>query len=367
MSNNREGTDVLPTAKRESWVFTINNPTEDCYRKLSGAIPKITYLVGQLERGGTGTLHFQGYCETSRINRKQIEKLLGGRAWVGARRGTQEQAINYVTKELSRVHNREHGWPENSIQWGTPRQKAKGDFKNALTDKSISATEIIELFPLEALKSLPNLLKMKEMQTRGFKRDKPSIRIYFGTTGTGKTLTASLKYPEAYNAVWPTGGRWWWPGYDGESEVILNEFRHQVAFNTLIQVLDRGNYVCEVKGGNVTLKANTFAITTNMEPKDWYPKVKDKSPLWRRIKEWGKIYKVTKEPLPEGCTGNTYKGVDIDFVCKKTRWEIPEDWLIPPKEDRMIDETPGTGPHGEPIPGWMNRMDDEGDFNGEYH
>lgn len=102
--------------------------------------------------------------------------------------------------------------------------------------------------------------------------------------------------------------------------------------------------------------------------KDWYPNVKDRSALFRRLKEWAKIYEVTRREMPEG-SSNNYKGVEIPFIIDKERWEVPDELIKTPVERfmQMLEtegrdpnwETPGTDAHGFPV-----RMPRERDLQG---
>lgn len=71
------------------------------------------YLIYQLERGKCGKLHVQGYAQVAKATRNTtLARLIGLDAHVECRKGTHEEAVNYVTKEDTRV--------EGPFEYGTP-------------------------------------------------------------------------------------------------------------------------------------------------------------------------------------------------------------------------------------------------------
>ena len=119
--------------------------------------------------------------------------------------------------------------------------------------------------------------------------ERPEVYIFYSEeSGTGKSYTARRMFPNAYRPPWPTGGRWWWPNYKGEKEVLLDEFRHQISYDKMLQLLDYGGLWIEGKGTNHKCQANVFIITTNIAPWKWYPKkgITGGAMLQRRLKEF---------------------------------------------------------------------------------
>lgn len=94
---------------------------------------RIRYLTGQLEAGSeTGRWHWQLYLETTESMRistvVNILKRIFGKSTsvrVEVRRGSQQQAIAYVTKEESRIKGPfSHGTPAPSRAKGKPKHKS---------------------------------------------------------------------------------------------------------------------------------------------------------------------------------------------------------------------------------------------------
>ncbi len=252
----------------------------------------VQYVVMQSERGnGEQTLHYQGYVEFKQAKRRAgVKDLFGPRAHVERRMGNQAQAIAYCKKrDGTQV-------PGLSGEWGVPKRvnqmkKCLDTIAVGLRDGSLDMMDIEEdfggIYLLHKDKIEDYAIKQK-----GSRRWAMEIEIYVGESGAGKSYTADLENPGAYYVPWPAGGRWWWPGYRGQDVVIMDEFRHQIKMDVMLKMLDRYTWVLEAKGRNFEFVSKKIVITTNIDPKDWYPGVATdtKEPLARRIREFCKIY-----------------------------------------------------------------------------
>lgn len=61
-----------------------------------------------------------------------------------------------------------------------------------------------------------------------------------------------------------------WDGYQNESAVIIDEFRGGIDIAHLLRWLDRYPVRVEIKGSSTTLLADSFWITSNLSPFQWY-------------------------------------------------------------------------------------------------
>lgn len=83
--------------------------------------------------------------------------------------------------------------------------------------------------------------------------------------------------------VFPSNFRWC--GYRDQTKVVIDEFRGAIDIAHLLRWLDRYPVLVEVKGGSRPLLASTIWITSNMDPRTWYPDLDDqtKAALLRRL------------------------------------------------------------------------------------
>jgi len=109
-------------------------------------------------------------------------------------------------------------------------------------------------------------------------------KVFWGTTGTGKSRTA---WEEAGLDAYAKDPRTkWWCGYRGEKHVIFDEFRGSIDIAHLLRWLDRYPVRVEVKGGTYPLFAERIWITSNIHPRQWYPDLDSATldALLRRLK-----------------------------------------------------------------------------------
>jgi hypothetical protein len=112
-------------------------------------------------------------------------------------------------------------------------------------------------------------------------RKKPEVIWIYGPTGTGKTEFCRqwLNDDDAY--FWD--GSSWWQEYEGESTIIVDEFRGTIPFHQLLKLLDDLPYPVYYRGGSTFLQSKKFVFTSHQHPKDLYQTIEDKEQLMRRI------------------------------------------------------------------------------------
>jgi len=105
-----------------------------------------------------------------------------------------------------------------------------------------------------------------------------------GPTGCGKSAGARYQYPNIFNVMVPRpGGQLWFDGYEGENEILLDDFDGSIDFRLLLRMTDIYAMRVEIKGGRVERNWHVVIITSNKMPGTCYEK-EDISPLLRRIK-----------------------------------------------------------------------------------
>jgi len=130
---------------------------------------------------------------------------------------------------------------------------------------------------LQGIRTAEKLLVYKEPKRTW----KPKVLWFCGASGTGKTKMAFELCPDAYMAM-DTGQ--WWEGYDGHSEVIIDDMRKDfLKFHQLLKLLDRYPYRVEQKGSSRQFLAKTIIITSCYSPDQMYDTREDIYQLLRRI------------------------------------------------------------------------------------
>lgn len=95
--------------------------------------------------------------------------------------------------------------------------------------------------------------------------------VYWGPTGTGKSKRA---WEESGLGAYGKDPRSkFWCGYQGQENVVIDEFRGGIDAAHLLRWLDRYPVRVEIKGSSRPLCAKTFWITSNLQPSAWFPEL----------------------------------------------------------------------------------------------
>lgn len=270
-------------SRSRNYLFTYFPDPEDDETFLlldPSEIKDCKYCIYQYEQcPETLRVHLQGYIEfNNAISLTQVKERLHAQApncHLEPRRGSQQEAVAYCSKEESRL--------DGPYSFGDPGpgQGARKDIDDlhrtlneGATLRQVSQTH----FPLflryeRAINSYIRLNNLPRSQ------EKKTITIVFhGPSGIGKTRSARLL--ASFLAVNPddiyehpikaTGT--WFDGYRSQSVAIMDEFSGATVPPTMFNVLsDRGPCVvpCHGTAGN-QWNPDILIITTNTHPRLWW-------------------------------------------------------------------------------------------------
>lgn len=263
----------MPAKQLCSFVFTINNYTDQDITLIKENIFNFSYLIYGFEKGEEGTPHIQGYAELN--NRKTLNalKLFLPRAHIERRLGTARQASDYCCKEDNDPFI--HG--EISSQG---KRSDLDDVAEAIIDKK-TIKEVANLFPSQYIKFHKGIEKLRNLQIEA-RSEPPTVIVIYGASGTGKTKYFYDNYKDGYK--WEPHQQQWFDGYDGHESVLFDEFRGQLPFTMLLNLLDRYETKVQYKGGMSQFVAKNIIITSPDHPKYWYPNLNERmDQLYRRI------------------------------------------------------------------------------------
>lgn len=98
-----------------------------------------------------------------------------------------------------------------------------------------------------------------------------TVSVFWGRTGTGKSRRA---WEEAGMDAFPKDPlSKFWDGYRGHRHVVFDEFRGTISISHILRWFDRYPVIVEVKGGSVVFSATKIWITSNLDPRLWYPDI----------------------------------------------------------------------------------------------
>jgi hypothetical protein len=94
------------------------------------------------------------------------------------------------------------------------------------------------------------------------------VEVLCGPPGCGKTRAAHERFPDIFTVncedAFP------FDGYDGERQILIDDFDGNMKYHQLLRVLDGHQYRCNVKGGHRYAKWTHIIITSNYKPEFWY-------------------------------------------------------------------------------------------------
>ncbi len=277
--------------------FTINNPIESDYADLANLEVECDYLIYSKEHFNqethpNTTPHLQGYLELHNQQRFNTFRKKLPRAHLEMRRGTSLQASGYC-KEEDGAEVYEYG------TLSAPGKKGGLDDIVAMVTSGMSKRKMAEENPMAVFKHHRGIDALRDALSKPYDSSiEREVYVYWGPTGTGKTRKALEENPGAYK--WGPANKTWFHKYDGEKTVILDEFRGQIPFGMLLQLLDRYPMKVETKGSMVEFVPTKIIITSPYPPDQWYTsdefnKFERKEQLLRRLKG---IYRFGDDPNP---------------------------------------------------------------------
>jgi hypothetical protein len=260
-------------------MFTLNNP--EGYKPELEWKDEIKFLVYQLEKGKEETLHLQGYVQFTKNKRLAALKKLCPRAHWEKRQGSHEQAKAYCTKEDTRQSE-----PVMVGEEPAPGKRNDLDAVKKLIDTGASWKQVADEHFTQFVKYERGLRSYSSLtaKPRDFKTE---VIVLYGPTGTGKSLFCRTNAPDAYWYFPQKDGKWW-DGYEGEDDIVIDEFYGQLQWSAALRLFDRYPCQVEVKGRTINFAPKRIFITSNKEPYYWYPSKGDQfQTLNRRL---DKIY-----------------------------------------------------------------------------
>lgn len=255
-------------SKHRAYSFTLNNYTSDQVTALKEI--KYKYIVLGDEIGESGTPHIQGYIVfTSPISFSSIKKKIP-KAHIEVSKGNAEQNRDYCSKQTLL-------YEDGDIPLKAGKRTDIDHVREVLQETPSMREVTLVAQSYQAVKIAEQYLKYHEK-----KRDwKPTVKWYYGGTGTGKSKAAYEELEDPYTCA---DTNKWWEGYDAHENVIIDDFRKDfIKFHDLLKLLDRYPYRIECKGSSRQLLARTIIITTPYHPKDTYENQEDINQLLRRI------------------------------------------------------------------------------------
>lgn len=258
---------------QKNWVFTINMPDEPCCEPACWDVSKVQYCIWQLEVGEQGTWHYQGYVQLKQKKRlSTVKNQLCKHAHWEPRRGTHEQAKAYASKRETRASN-EEGFT-GPWEVGEPvaeRQRSDLLGVKRMLDEGVPMKEVADKHFGSFVRYNSGFFKYQLLISERNRQWVTFTTVYWGPPGTGKTRRANHEAgKDAYWLPKPNGNSVFFDGYDGQENVVIDEFFGWLPRSLMCSLCDRYPLMVNIKGGAVPFLAKRIWITSNIDPEEWW-------------------------------------------------------------------------------------------------
>lgn len=291
-----------PFLRSRNWVFTINNYSDNDIANLMSMCeidspdrnPNITYMIGGFEVGEKNkTPHIQGYLElcnavtwSSICRWNDLPDCKHWRIVPKSKYATGNDNYNYCTgNSVGKTANSDF------FEYGQIKQQGtRTDWVGAksIIQKGGSLKDVAEADFKTFIRYERGLNKYKEIidkqSSKGIRKDL-HVTVLWGDAGAGKTRFVYDNHDinDIYRLRPSNGGNLWFNGYDGESILLIDDFRGWIKFTEFLELIDIYPCPIEFKGGSTYAKWTKVFITSNIHPNKWYPKYGFPYELERRL------------------------------------------------------------------------------------
>lgn len=276
------------------WFLTVPADGQKAVSReqLEKALSPYELYAGQKEKAESGYLHWQILLRHSQPVRFSTLKRKLPTAHLEPVKDL-SASYRYCLKEKTRVPGE---IPLIKGEWNDlirPKEQGKRSDLMELRELVISTTITFDELLLEheaAIKFIPMLRELIAARDRKrFKeaRENLQVRVFYGETGTGKSQSALNLFPDEENCrvtSYETGA---FDNYQAQKVLILDEFRGDIAINTLLNLLDKQKMELPARYSNKPAGYEEVIICSNLSPLEWYPDIDTvtKKALLRRLHE----------------------------------------------------------------------------------
>lgn len=266
--------DARTDCKVRSMVFTGFWDTPIAYND------SMKYLIQGTEVcPTTGRVHQQGYVYWNHPRSvKNICKKWG--CWVRPANGTPQQASDYCKKGGQFV---EHG--------KLPRQGRRTDLEDLaqkILSGETSAEDVLISEPSTYHQYGRTIEKLEDVYRRKqYRKEMTTCEWIVGPTGVGKSQKAFANYSPDTHYNFNVRDKGWWEGYRQQETVIINDYRGQIDYDQLLNLVDWVPMTVPRRNREpMPFTSKHIIITSPLTPEEVYNKRHSKdclSQLLRRI------------------------------------------------------------------------------------
>lgn len=315
-------------------AFTLNNPNDEDMQKIENSIKSDPQLLGAIiskeHWTDGGTPHLQGFLRFKKeitINPDWRDQHGLTKAAIFRARSSSQNNWDYCKKVGKHTPHKPEWGEEVWIEIGDAGAQGKRtdiDDVNEAIQSGMGLNEVARTYANVFVKYHGGV---SDLHHRSQKRRRlptfPRILVLYGATQTHKSHCAhhlcEMMDTEFY--VKTPNTKQWWNGYDGQTVIILEEFRGSIPFSTLLMLMDRYGLQLEYKGGVTQCQADTIVICSPVHPKNWYQNLGQEEGSLDQLKR-----RLTENPESRVINTSIKKCVNWEEV--PLPFQVVPDWLI---------------------------------------
>lgn len=278
--------------KSRNWCFTLNNyeihlnglmvepPSTEINNYLWTLITRlgsVKYMIIGFETcPTTGTPHIQGYVDF--VNPRTItgiRRIIPQISW-RKRLGTWSQATEYCKKD------------GNFFEWGEPNKQGQRADLTILKENIAAGTKVDDIVmndPVAYHQYGRTLNKIEDLAMRKrFRTEMTTGTWYWGRTGVGKSHRAFEGYSPETHYVFPNDNGWW-DGYVQQPTVIFNDFRGELPYNELLQLIDKWPHTVRRRNREpIPFISRHVIITSSIPPEEVYWRTNERDQIQQLLR-----------------------------------------------------------------------------------
>ena len=261
------------------WILTVpaDGSNGVSRQELTKALEPYSDYAGQLEKGeGTGYLHWQIVVHHAEPVRFSTLRNKLPTAHLEPARDLAD-CYRYCTKEKTRVPDtfpliKGDKWAD-LIKLKAPGTRSDlKELRSEILGSTVTLDELILTHPTawQFERMCRALIEARDRKRFARQRKELNVRVFYGSTGTGKTSTAlDLHDPEDICRV-TSYGSGTFDSYAGHPVLILDEFRGGIPIGTLLNILDVYPMNLPARYGDKPAGFDTVYICSNLHPSEWF-------------------------------------------------------------------------------------------------
>ena len=252
---------------------------------------KIRYAVWVVETGKDKKAHIQGFIHFQRpIAMTTVKSRLNSKSVHVETVINDDAAAHYCSKPHEGCSCKHCGKAGERL-YGPVEIGEKPDYKSQkkvkpmeelalMIQKGLTDEQLASEAPWALLRHSRgiNALRFAHMKAESRKWRDVEVILLLGDAGTGKTAWAIADSKDDYFKPDLSKKEIWFDGYQGETTLILDDFRgSSCKFEQLLKLLDGHQLSIPIKGGHTYAMWTRVVITSNTTPEDWYSRLNTQS------------------------------------------------------------------------------------------